>query len=924
MNPENSSMKNSFPFAFVAAVALGFASCESPDEGQGSKELEQLERQAAEAVERQRQLELELADQKLAAELEAIERERIQIEDERFAMQSELEKRDAVLAAELERRQNELAERERRMVETQQALDARQQELTGLEQELEQRELEQAGREPIHSLPTVVNFNSGPATGDYDNFYEPLSDHGSWFDTTDYGYVFQPTIVRDVSWRPYTRGRWAFTDQGWTWVSSEPFGWACYHYGRWALLHNVGWVWVPGDEWAPAWVTWRESPGHVGWAPLPPETLAWRGRSWDSSVEVTFGIGSSWFSFVAYEHFGSTIQTHCLPVSRNLNVWRHSENITRYQVDNQRVFVGGPRYQKVSDRIGRPFPIHHLKRNQGYDYRRNGNRMNNHFSGRNLEVIAPRMDSEWNAALRPNRVRRDLGDVRVERSRELPDDVRKHFRERRVAEALTAEKVVQNAGGREGFDRLRTRQLEENRERDPRRTRGNDPNLTTEQSQQKLRPTLTPNFPEGSSRDGREGRDRRSEVRDPIPTLPKASGDLREESASRGSGTLPLIDLPRQREERVERRAERRNQETPNNPAVEVERRSRPEALEENSRRQREAVMEQRKAELERKLQEQRATQDAQRTQRQEALEKRKAELAEQAALGEAQMQQENEQRQRAEQVELTRRAQREEAQRQQQEQMQRQQAEQNEAARRTQQAELLSKQQEQQKILRQQQEESARLARLEQTKRQQQEEMQRQNGEQREAARRAKQEQARRAQLEQQEKIRQQREEMERQKVEQEEVVRRAQQEEARRMQQEELQRRQQEQQEMQRQQAQQEEARRVQQEQAQRRQQQEEMQRQQAQQEEARRAQQEQAQRRQQEEIQRQQAQREEMARRAQQEEAQRQQQQEIQRQQQEQLERMRQQQEEAVRQQQERAQKIQEAREESIRQQQGRGRE
>src|SRR2546423_9736807 len=28
---------------------------------------------------------------------------------------------------------------------------------------------------------------------------------------------------------------------------------------------------VPGDEWAPAWVSWRSSKDYVGWAPLPPE-----------------------------------------------------------------------------------------------------------------------------------------------------------------------------------------------------------------------------------------------------------------------------------------------------------------------------------------------------------------------------------------------------------------------------------------------------------------------------------------------------------------------------------------------------------------------------------------------------------------------------------------------------------------------------
>jgi hypothetical protein len=54
------------------------------------------------------------------------------------------------------------------------------------------------------------------------------------------------------------------------WVSDEPFGWATYHYGRWGHDKDLGWFWVPDKHWAPAWVYWRRSRGHVAWAPLPP------------------------------------------------------------------------------------------------------------------------------------------------------------------------------------------------------------------------------------------------------------------------------------------------------------------------------------------------------------------------------------------------------------------------------------------------------------------------------------------------------------------------------------------------------------------------------------------------------------------------------------------------------------------------------
>ena len=103
-----------------------------------------------------------------------------------------------------------------------------------------------------------------------DFFYDNLAPYGSWQDVGDYGYCWQPYDV-DSDWQPYSNGRWVYTDVGWTWDSSEPFGWAVYHYGRWANLNGIGWIWTPGTEWGPGWVSWRHSPRYVGWAPLPPE-----------------------------------------------------------------------------------------------------------------------------------------------------------------------------------------------------------------------------------------------------------------------------------------------------------------------------------------------------------------------------------------------------------------------------------------------------------------------------------------------------------------------------------------------------------------------------------------------------------------------------------------------------------------------------
>ncbi|TMB13985.1 MAG: hypothetical protein E6J66_02155 [Deltaproteobacteria bacterium] len=111
----------------------------------------------------------------------------------------------------------------------------------------------------------------GPTYGDFRNDAE-LSWNGEWIDTPEYGTVWRPRRVSD-DWQPYVYGRWVWTDAGWAWASDEPFGWAVYHYGRWAWSPAVGWMWVPGRIWAPAWVTWRWTDGYAAWCPMGPRSV---------------------------------------------------------------------------------------------------------------------------------------------------------------------------------------------------------------------------------------------------------------------------------------------------------------------------------------------------------------------------------------------------------------------------------------------------------------------------------------------------------------------------------------------------------------------------------------------------------------------------------------------------------------------------
>ena len=74
---------------------------------------------------------------------------------------------------------------------------------------------------------------------------EALNQYGTWQTTPQYGAVWVPTAVA-ADWAPYREGHWRWVAPwGWTWVDDEPWGFAPFHYGRWAQV-NDRWCWVPG------------------------------------------------------------------------------------------------------------------------------------------------------------------------------------------------------------------------------------------------------------------------------------------------------------------------------------------------------------------------------------------------------------------------------------------------------------------------------------------------------------------------------------------------------------------------------------------------------------------------------------------------------------------------------------------------------
>ncbi len=165
------------------------------------------------------------------------------------------------------------------------------------------------------------------APRDYSVFYQHLAPYGHWMDVSGYGYCWSPTIST-ARWRPYVDGNWAWSSMGWTWQSNEPFGWATYHYGRWINLSRHGWVWVPGCEWSPGWVSWRQSREYVGWAPLPPEIGACRDVYRD--CDSRYNLGPSSYTFITTNHFvRPSYTTVCAPVTYNTTIFQNSVNVTQ-------------------------------------------------------------------------------------------------------------------------------------------------------------------------------------------------------------------------------------------------------------------------------------------------------------------------------------------------------------------------------------------------------------------------------------------------------------------------------------------------------------------------------------------------------------------------------------------------------------------
>jgi hypothetical protein len=377
---------------------------------------------------------LEMEEEKLRREIEV---ERLAMEREELRLQrEELESKSSRLTAEeleLQRKKTALAE--------ERADDLANKARSAAQSTTRPSSSPALRAEPVSPGGSTYQRPVSVSTNDYDYsvFYNRLSSHGRWFESPQYGYLWQPSIARSTSdWRPYTHGSWAYSDLGWTWVSTEPFGWAAYHYGRWVLLRNVGWCWVPGNEWAPAWVCWKSGGNYVGWAPLPPESLYWRGNDWNRYYGRSSGISPRCFTFVQSNTFGSNIYQSVFSTNECVRIYQKTQYIGGYEWSNNRVHCRGVDFTRICREIGRTLPRYECNLDtrlpSSFDPISYVNKR-----GNVLNVQAPSMRAPWNGALRPRAIERRLNDENVIREKTIAPEVLTQFVSSRQLDRQQAE-----------------------------------------------------------------------------------------------------------------------------------------------------------------------------------------------------------------------------------------------------------------------------------------------------------------------------------------------------------------------------------------------------------------------------------------------------------------------------------------------------
>ncbi len=203
---------------------------------------------------------------------------------------------------------------------------------------------------------TVANTARSATAFSFQVFYDSLSPYGRWVKDLQYGFVWIPAV--ENNFHPYySHGYWAMTQYGNTWISAYSWGWAAFHYGCWTYDDFYGWIWIPGQYWSPACVSWRKDNRSYGWAPLAPNKEA---TDTDESK-----CPRNWWVFVPATlihdpHFHPNAYGH----SKRMRAFRRSKAITcSNNAQNHYSVCAGPDVETIQRQTGQGVKVWALLQN---------------------------------------------------------------------------------------------------------------------------------------------------------------------------------------------------------------------------------------------------------------------------------------------------------------------------------------------------------------------------------------------------------------------------------------------------------------------------------------------------------------------------------------------------------------------------------
>lgn len=353
-------------------------------------------------------------------------------------------------------------------------------------------------------------------------FYSSLAPHGEWIDC-NLGYVWRPLRVAH-GWRPYLHGRWVWTNYGWYWVSSEPFGWATFHYGRWYYDDFFGWIWIPDGTWGPSWVEWRYDDAYIGWAPLPPHATF--------SINIGITFTNTWiapihyWSFVPCRYFTTTrIIDYVQPIEQSRRTFGSTRSVVDIRGVGERVINRGVDVNFIERQSKTPIRRMDVVQND----REIGDQVVREANREHIVVYRPRSDgSTRDERLQPPQVRRAdrqipltidravRGNRDIQKQRDetrydrrkpinIPDDSEQRrsndrmiFRQERNRESI--QPMEQYKTRKRGLEEINKTKVER-----PPLERQRERNVHPEQSQRKPQnDTMRPNDSQNQSRDRKQ------------------------------------------------------------------------------------------------------------------------------------------------------------------------------------------------------------------------------------------------------------------------------------------------------------------------------------------------------------------------------------------------------------------------------------